>query len=251
MGRRLLIAGNWKMHHGPRAGDALARQLKAGLSGQTRVDVAVFPTFVTLPCVAARLQHTGVQVGAQDLHAQATGAYTGAVGGEMIRELGCHLVLCGHSERRSVFGDSDADVNAKVHAALRSGLQPVLCIGETLAQRNADQVESVVSTQLEGGLAGLNADQIAATVLAYEPVWAIGTGVTASPAQAQEVHAFIRRWIRERLPAYVADQIRILYGGSVKPGNASTLFSQPDIDGGLVGGASLKAESFIAIVQAD
>ncbi len=251
MGRRLLVAGNWKMNHGPRAGDELARQLKAGLSGQTRVDVAVFPTFVTLPGVAARLQHTGIQVGAQDIHAQPTGAFTGAVAGEMVRELGCHLVLCGHSERRSVFGDSDSDVNAKVHAALRSGLQPVLCVGETLEQRNAGQVEQVVARQLEGGLAGLNADQIAAAVLAYEPVWAIGTGVTATPAQAQEVHAFIRRWIRERLPTYVADQIRILYGGSVKPGNASTLFSQPDIDGGLVGGASLKAESFIAIVQAD
>ncbi len=251
MARRLLVAGNWKMNHGPQAGDELARELKAGLADQTRVDVAVFPTFVTLPGVAARLRHTGIQVGAQDLHAERSGAYTGAVSGEMVRELGCHLALCGHSERRSLFGDTDSDVNAKVHAALRSGLTPVLCVGETLSQRNADQVEQVVASQLEGGLAGLAADQVAALVLAYEPVWAIGTGVTATPAQAQEVHAFIRRWIRERLPPFVADQLRILYGGSVKPANASTLFSQPDIDGGLVGGASLAAESFIAIVQAD
>ena len=250
MARRLLVAGNWKMNLGPQGGDALARALKSSLAGQTRVDVAVFPPFITLPAVTARLQHTGIQVGAQDLHAEPAGAYTGAISGEMIRELGCHHVLCGHSERRSVFGDTDADVNRKVHAALRSGLLPMLCVGETLDQRNADQVEAVVAAQLEGGLAGLQADQIAAMTLAYEPVWAIGTGVTASPHQAQEVHAFIRRWIAERLPTYVSEQLRILYGGSVKPGNATTLFSQPDIDGGLVGGASLKAESFTAIVQA-
>ncbi len=250
MARRLLVAGNWKMNHGPRAGEALAMALKSALSDQTRVDVAVFPPFVTLPGVAQRLQHTGVHVGAQDLHAQVSGAFTGAVSGEMIRELGCHYVLCGHSERRAIFGDTDADVNNKVHAALRAGLLPVLCIGETLQEREAGRVEAVVSAQLEAGLAGLAEDQVVAAVIAYEPVWAIGTGVTATPGQAQEVHAFIRRWIGERLPTYVAEQIRILYGGSVKPGNAATLFSQPDIDGGLVGGASLDAESFTAIVQA-
>ncbi len=250
MARRLLVAGNWKMNLGPKSGDQLARELKAMLSDQTKVDVAVFPPFVTLPAVIARLQHTGIQVGGQDLHPEVSGAYTGAISGEMLRELGCHSVLCGHSERRSVFGDTDADVNRKVHAALRSGLLPVLCVGETLEQRNAGQVEAVIASQLEGGLAGLKADQIAAAILAYEPVWAIGTGVTATPDQAQEVHAFIRRWIKERLPPYVAEQIRILYGGSVKPGNAALLFSQSDIDGGLVGGASLDATSFSAIIQA-
>jgi triosephosphate isomerase len=250
MGRRLLVAGNWKMNLGPRAGDELARALKSSLSGQTRVDVAVMPAFVTLTTVTARLKHSGIRVGAQDLHAEPSGAYTGAVSGSMIRELGCDYVLCGHSERRAIFGDTDAMVNQKVHAAFRSGLLPVLCVGESLAQREAGQLESVVAAQLSGGLAGLQADQVVATTLAYEPIWAIGTGVTATPQQAQEAHAFIRRWIAERLPAFVAEQIRILYGGSVKPGNAATLFSQPDIDGGLVGGASLKAESFTAIVQA-
>ncbi len=250
MARRRLVAGNWKMNHGPRAGDNLARELKARLSGQTRVDVAVFPPSITLPAVTARLQHSGVQVGGQDLHPEVSGAFTSAISGEMIRELGCQMVLCGHSERRALFGDDDALVNRKVHAALRSGLVPVLCIGETLQQREAGQVEAVIASQLEGGLAGLQPDQVAAVILAYEPVWAIGTGVTASPGQAQEAHAFVRRWIAERTPPYVAEQLRILYGGSVKPGNAATLFSQPDIDGGLVGGASLKAESFTAIVDA-
>jgi len=250
MGRRLLIAGNWKMNKGPGEADTLARDLKTELSDCTHVDLAVAPTFLTIPEVAARLKHTGIQLGAQDLHTEVSGAYTSAIAGEMLRAAGCTFVLCGHSERRSVFGDSDDLVNAKVKAALRAGLQPYLCIGETLEERDSGQVQGVIERQLSVGLAGLEADQVASLVLAYEPVWAIGTGRTATPETAQEVHAFIRNWLADTYPGYVAAQTRILYGGSVKPGNAAELLGQPDIDGALVGGASLKAESFKGIAKA-
>ena len=168
----------------------------------------------------------------------------------MLRQAGCAYVIVGHSERRRVFGDDDALVNRKVHAALRAGLLPILCVGETLEERSAGQATQVVSSQLTQGLAGLSADQVASCTLAYEPVWAIGTGHTASPDQAQEVHAEVRAWLTQSYPAYVARQVRIQYGGSVKPGNALSLLSQPDIDGALVGGAALKVDSFVAIVEA-
>jgi triosephosphate isomerase len=250
MSRRPFIAGNWKMNKGPAQADALARDLKAALAGQTAVDVAVAPVSVSLPAVCARLQHTGIQVAGQNLHPAVSGAFTGEVSGEMLRELGCAYVLAGHSERRTLFGETDQVVNAKVHAAFRAGLLPILCIGETLDQRDAGAVEQVLAAQLEGGLAGLAADQIATVTLAYEPVWAIGTGRTASPDQAQGAHAFIRGWLAQNHPAFVAKQIRIQYGGSVKPANAKELLSQPDVDGALVGGASLKAESFAGIIAA-
>ena len=249
MPRRPFIAGNWKMNKGPSEADVLARALKAGLAENTAVDVAVAPPFVSLPAVCARLKHTGIQVAAQDLHAEVSGAFTGEVSGEMIRQLGCAYAIVGHSERRTIYGEDDATVNAKARAAFRAGLLPILCIGETLGQRDAGQVEAVIEAQLEGGLAGFEADQVAAITLAYEPVWAIGTGRTASPAQAQEVHAFIRGWLG-RYPDYVARQVRIQYGGSVKPANAAELLAQPDIDGALVGGAALKADSFCGIVAA-
>jgi len=250
MGRRTLIAGNWKMNKATGEADALARELKAALADCNQADFAVAPTFLTISEVSARLKHTGIQVGGQDLHTHSSGAFTGAVSGEMLRAAGCSFVLCGHSERRSVFGDTDETVNAKVHAAFRSGLQPYLCIGETLEQRESGQVQSVIERQLTIGLAGLATDQVASLVIAYEPVWAIGTGRTATPETAQEVHAFIRGWLQDNFPGFVATQIRILYGGSVKPGNAKELLAQPDIDGALVGGASLKAESFKGIAQA-
>lgn len=250
MARRLLIAGNWKMNKGPGEADALARELKTALSNCTQVDLAVAPTYLTISEVSTRLKHTGIQLGAQDLHSEKSGAYTSSIGGEMLRAAGCTFVLCGHSERRSLFGDTDEIVNAKVHAAFRSGLQPYLCIGETLDERESGQVNSVIERQLTIGLAGLEADQVASLILAYEPVWAIGTGRTATPETAQTVHAFIRNWLSDTYPGYVAAQTRILYGGSVKPGNAADLFGQQDIDGALVGGASLNAESFKGIAQA-
>ncbi len=250
MARRILIAGNWKRNKGPGEADQLARELKGALSEVSHVDLAVAPPALTLSEVGARLQHTGIQVGAQDLHPQPSGAFTSAIGGEMLRSAGCTFVLVGHSERRAIFGDTDEVVNAKMHAAFRSGLQPYLCIGESLEERESGQVNSVIERQLTLGLAGLEADQVVSAVIAYEPVWAIGTGRTATPEVAQEVHAFIRGWLQDNYPPYVAAQTRILYGGSVKPANARELLSQKDIDGALVGGASLKAESFKGIAEA-
>lgn len=250
MPRRPFIAGNWKMHMGPRQADELAQALKRALVDETAVDLAVAPPFLSIPAVAARLKHTNVEVAGQNLHAEAKGAFTGEVAGEMLREAGCTYVLVGHSERRTLFGESDETVNQKVHAAFRSGLLPILCVGETLDERDAGNATSVVERQLVKGTAALQDDQMAAVTLAYEPVWAIGTGRTATPDQAQEMHAFIRSWLRSSFPAFVADDLRIQYGGSVKPGNAAELLSQPDVDGALVGGASLDADSFRAIAEA-
>lgn len=250
MARRIFVAGNWKMNKGPAQADALAAALKAALVDQVAVDVAVAPTAIAIPSVAARLKHTGIHVAAQNLHPEISGAYTGELAGEMLREAGCSYAIIGHSERRHVFGESDAFINKKVHAAFRAGLLPILCVGETLAQRESGNEAAVVTGQLAAGLAGLAADQLAAVTIAYEPVWAIGTGHTASPAQAQSMHATIRQWLATNFPPFVARQLRIQYGGSVKPHNAASLLSQPDIDGALVGGASLDASSFVAIIKA-
>jgi triosephosphate isomerase len=250
MGRRIFIAGNWKMNKGPIEADTLATALKRALAGQTAVDVAVAPPSISIAAVASRLKHTGVEVSGQDLHAETGGAFTGAVSGEMLRQAGCTYVIVGHSERRQIFGDTDEQVNAKVHAAFRDGLLPILCVGESLAQRDAGTAEHVVCQQVKAGLAGLSADQVVTVTLAYEPIWAIGTGRTATPDQAQAMHAAIRTWLGHNHPPFVAQQLRIQYGGSVKPSNATALLSQPDIDGALVGGAALDAESFAAIVRA-
>ncbi len=250
MARRPFIAGNWKMNLGPEAADTLARALKSKLIDQTSVDMAVFPPFTSLHPVIGRLQRTGVEVGGQDLHAATNGAFTGAIAGEMLRELGCTRVLVGHSERRAVFGDTDDMVRAKADAAWRAGLLPILCIGETRPEREAGTAEAVVERQLGSALLGRPADQVGTVTLAYEPVWAIGTGLTASPSQAQAMHAHIRSWLRAHFPAFVADEVRIQYGGSVKSGNAAALLAEPDIDGALVGGASLNVDSFAAIVDA-
>ena len=250
MGRRLFIAGNWKLHKGPQQADTLATALKRALADETGVDIAVAPPYISIPAVVARLKHTGIHVAGQDVHPEIKGAYTSAVSSEMLKDAGCAYTLVGHSERRQVFGDDDATVSAKVHAAFRAGLLPILCCGETLAQREAGVAIEVVTQQLAAGLSGLAPDQVVSTTLAYEPVWAIGTGVTASPDQAQQMHAEIRAWLSANFPAFVPSQTRIQYGGSVKPGNAKDLLSQPDIDGALVGGASLDADSFLAIVRA-
>ena len=250
MSRRIFVAANWKMNKGPLEADSLASGLKKALANQTSVDIAVAPPYLSIPTVARRLQHTGISVAGQDLHSEVSGAFTSAIAGEMLRQAGCEYVIVGHSERRSIFGDDDALINRKVHAAYRAGLLPILCVGETLDQRTAGTAITVVNQQLELGLAGLSADQVASITIAYEPVWAIGTGHTASPEQAQEVHAQIRGWLSRNYPSYVPKQVRIQYGGSVKPGNALSLLSQPDIDGALVGGAALKVDSFVAIIDA-
>jgi triosephosphate isomerase len=250
MARRPFVAGNWKLHKGPSDAVALAAALKGELMDMTAVDVAVAPPFVSIPGVANALRHTGIHVAGQDLHPATSGAFTSAIAGEMLKEAGCTYVIVGHSERRLIFKDDDGFINEKVHAALRCGLLPILCIGETLEERDAGRASEVVRLQLQLGLAGLEPDQVVTTTLAYEPVWAIGTGRTATPAQAQEMHAGIRAWLAEQYPPFVANQVRIQYGGSVKPSNAAELLSQPDIDGALVGGAALQAESFLAIVRA-
>ena len=247
MSRRLFIAGNWKMNLGPEAARALASGLRQALADDTGVDVLVAPPAISIPAVVERLKHTGIFVAGQDLHLADSGAYTSQLSGGVLKEAG--WASSWPPERRSLFGDDDVAVNA-VHAAFKNGLLPILCIGETLPQREAGEAVDVVTQQLERGLAGLAPDQVVSTTIAYEPVWAIGTGVTASPEQAQEMHAAIRGWLAAHYPPFVPKQTRIQYGGSVKPGNAAELLNQPDIDGALVGGASLAVDSFVAIVRA-
>jgi len=244
-----LVVGNWKMH-GSRAFNAeliqglLAADLATTAPG---ADVAVCPPFVFLADVAASLQGSAIAVGSQDLSVQAQGAYTGEVSGPMVRELGATYAIVGHSERRSYHQESDQLVADKAKAALAHGLIPIVCVGETLAEREADQTEAVVARQLQAVIDTLG-EQLTRIVVAYEPVWAIGTGKTASPEQAQAVHAFLRAQLKAALPA--AASVPLLYGGSVKPDNAAQLFSQTDIDGGLIGGAALKASDFAAIARA-
>ena len=250
MRRRPYIVGNWKMYKNPAEADALAAALKRGLADHAAADVGVAPPSLAIPAVVARLKQTGVRVAGQNLHEQASGAFTGEISGEMLRAAGCSDVLVGHSERRQIFHEDDALIARKVSAAFRAGLLPILCVGETLPQRESGGADDVVCGQLAAALSGLAPDQIVSLSLAYEPVWAIGTGRTATPALAQAMHATIRGWLASRYPAYVAQGTRILYGGSVKPGNAAELLSAADIDGLLVGGASLDADSFLAIVGA-
>lgn len=247
--RRKFIVGNWKMHKGPNEADALADSLKKALAGRdASVDVGVAPPFVSIAAVTSRLKHTGIQVAAQNLHSEMQGAFTGEVSGEMLRQLGVAYALVGHSERRAIFGESDAFVAKKVQACFRSGLLPILCIGETLAERDAGQEKQVVTRQLAAAIGSLSADQVPSVTIAYEPVWAIGTGRTATPGQVQDIHATIRGWLESTFPAFVAKSTRIQYGGSVKGSNAAELMRMPDVDGALVGGASLIIEDFLAII---
>lgn len=250
MARRPFIAGNWKLNLGPRAAGDLAAGLVPRLSERGEVDIAVFPTALSITTVLAAVEGSGIEVGVQQVHRENKGAYTGTNSAVMAREAGCTRLLIGHSERRQLFGETDADVAAKITVGLAAGLLPVVCIGETLAQRDAGQVDAIVHGQISAALEGLEADQVSTLTLAYEPVWAIGTGRTATPQQAQDVHASIRGWLRSHYPAYVADEMRILYGGSVKPANAADLLACPDIDGALVGGASLTVDAFGGIVDA-
>ncbi len=247
--RRPFIAGNWKLHKAPGEADALAEQLKRTLADVTSVDIAVAPTFLAIPAVVARLRHSNIGVASQNVAIEAQGAFTGEVSAEMLKNAGVQYAIVGHSERRQIFGETDAIVNRKVQACFRAGLSPILCVGETLPERDAGQEEAVVGRQLEAGLAGLSADQVGTVTIAYEPVWAIGTGKVATPAQANDVHAFIRGWLG-RYPSFVPRSVRIQYGGSVKGSNAAGLLTQPEIDGALVGGAALSVEDFVAIVKA-
>jgi triosephosphate isomerase len=249
--RKPFVAGNWKMNTDSHSGVNLARSIARGSSRITEreVDVALIPPFVYLQAVAGAVCGTNVAIGAQDVYYEHTGAFTGEISPSMLKDVGCTYVLCGHSERRHVIGESDELINKKVSAVISGGLLPVFCVGELLEEREAEKTCEVVTRQIEKGLAGLTAEKVSAVTIAYEPVWAIGTGLTATPQQAQEVHAMIRELIGKMYNGGLAQEIRIQYGGSVKPDNAAELMSQEDIDGLLVGGASLKAEDFLAIIE--
>ncbi len=248
--RRPIIAGNWKMYKTGADGAALAKDLRAQVAGITKPEIVVCPTFTSLSPVAQALGGSNIQLGAQNVHWEKEGAFTGEISAAMLKELCVSYVVIGHSERRQFFGETNEGVNKRTKAALAAGLRPIVCVGEMLAQREAGQTSHVVSDQVMAGLAGLSKDDMVSTVIAYEPVWAIGTGKTATPAQAQEVHKLIRDILERMFGAEVAGKVRIQYGGSVKADNAKELLSQPDIDGALVGGASLKAGDFAAIVKA-
>ncbi len=247
--RQPLVAGNWKMNGTRASVPALLDGIKAGIGGITRVEVAVCPPFPFLPIAEEALSGTSIAWGAQNVSTEASGAFTGEVAAAMIRDFGCRYVIVGHSERRQYYGEDNRLVARKEAIAREHGLIPILCVGETLAQREAGITEEVVADQLDAVLELSGVEAFASTVIAYEPVWAIGTGLTATPEQAQEVHAFIRGRIAAKDPA-IAAGVRILYGGSMKPENAAELVAQPDIDGGLIGGASLKATDFLAICAA-
>jgi len=247
---RPLIAGNWKMHKTRAEAQALAQEIARGLPRPLEgADVALFPPFTSLGEVVAAVADSDIQVGAQNLYPEDHGAFTGEIAPPMLLDAGATCVLCGHSERRHILGEDDAMINRKVLAALGHDILPLLCVGETLEQREADETAAVISTQLKSGLEGVGNDRAADMTVAYEPVWAIGTGRTATAAQAGEIHALIRALLNERFGAAGA-QIRILYGGSVKPANARELLATAEIDGVLVGGASLQGESFCGIVKA-
>ena len=243
-----LVCGNWKLHKTVAESLELATAVKNAVGPLRDVEVAVAPVFTALHPVGKRLEGSAVALAAQDCFWEDQGAWTGEVSVKLLADVGCRYVIVGHSERRQHFGELDAAVNLKAKAILRHGLDPIVCVGETLAEREAGETFGRIAAQLAGSLADLDDGAMAKTVIAYEPVWAIGTGRVATTHQAQEVHAFIRGWIRERHGA-AAEAVRIQYGGSVKADNAPGLLGQPDIDGALVGGASLKADDFLAIVK--
>ena len=248
--RKPFIAGNWKMHLNRAQAAALARGLAEEVGSVREVTLAVCPSFVYLEAVASALATSTIKVGAQDMYFEPEGAFTGEVSGPMLTDVGCTYVILGHSERRHVLGETDDLINRKVKAALGCALRPILCVGELLGQREAGETQAVVRRQVEAGLAGVSAEDLSRVTIAYEPVWAIGTGRTASPGQAAEVHAFIREVVGSRYGPEAAQALTIQYGGSVKPGNAGDLLREAEIDGALVGGASLEVESFAAIVRA-
>ncbi|MCK4885801.1 MAG: triose-phosphate isomerase [Planctomycetes bacterium] len=250
--RKAFIAGNWKMNTDASGGAALAKGIAEatdGIAGES-VDVAFFPPFVYLQSVVSAVSSSSIGIGGQDIYFEEKGAFTGEISAAMLKDVGCVYALCGHSERRHVIGESDELVNKKVLASISGGLMPILCVGELIEERKAEKTEEVVERQVRAGLKDVSAEKMAAVTVAYEPVWAIGTGLTATPDQAQEVHAFIRNLLADMYDAKLAEEVRIQYGGSAKADNAAELMGQKDIDGLLVGGASLKVEDFAAIIKA-
>jgi triosephosphate isomerase (TIM) len=246
--RKPFIAGNWKLNLLGAEAAALA-DVVVESAKDVSAEVGIAPTYAALTAVAGALRGSAVRLIAQNVFWEDAGAFTGEVSAPMLKDLGVTHVIIGHSERRQFFGETDATVNKRLQAAIKHRLVPIFCIGETLVEREAGETLAVLERQVRGGLAGISTEDAAAMVLAYEPVWAIGTGMTASPQQAQDVHAFIRKLLGQLYSPAVADQVRIQYGGSVKPDNVKTLMAQPDIDGALVGGASLKSGSFVPIIR--
>ncbi len=249
--RTPMIAGNWKMNLSLDEAVALVNTIGSGMGDVSDVDVLVAPPFTHLAAVRSAIDASRIFLSAQNMHYEMSGAYTGEVSGRMLQQAGCTHVILGHSERRSLFGETSQVVNLKVKAASFLGLIPIVCVGETLEEREAERTFEVIGEQLESSLDNFKADQMmpTTTILAYEPVWAIGTGKTATPEQAEEVHQFIRSWIEKTFNTGTAAQVRILYGGSVKPDNVKALMAKPDIDGALVGGASLKGDSFVSLIR--
>jgi len=248
MARKPLMAGNWKMNKTIPEAVAMVKELKGKIAGVKDVDVLICPTFTAIAALANEAKGSNINIGAQDIFWEAKGAFTGEIAPNMLVDAGCTYVIIGHSERRQYFGETNETVNKKVKAALANGLIPVVCVGETLKEREDDVTFKVIESQIREGLKDLSKEDAAKIVIAYEPVWAIGTGKTATPDQAQEVHAFARKVYGE-MYGDACQQVRILYGGSVKPDNVKELMKKEDIDGGLVGGASLKADSFEALVK--
>ena len=246
--RTPVIAGNWKMHKTWDEARALARAIREGSGDLTRREIVIAPPFTAFAAVADEIHGSGIVLAAQNVHWEDKGAFTGEISLPMLKDAGCGMVILGHSERRQYFGETDELVNRKVRAVLNAGLQPIICIGETLSERESGKHEYTVSKQLSGGLDGLTGEDLLRIIFAYEPVWAIGTGRTASPETAQEMHGYIRGRLLEKF-GETAETVRVLYGGSVKPDNIDALMLQPDIDGALVGGACLEAESFLRIIR--
>ncbi len=249
MQRRPLIAGNWKMHLTREEAVSLAQAVAASCQTCTDRDVMIAPAFTSLAAVCAAVQGSRVLVGAQNIAWEKEGAFTGEISAPMLNDLGVAVAIIGHSERRHIFGEDNAMINRRLHGALNGAILPILCIGETLVEREAGKTFAVLEAQVRHGLAGVSGEQMAQVVVAYEPVWAIGTGKTATNEQAQEAHAFVRQLLGDIFEKNIAMAVRILYGGSVKPENIDDLMAQPDIDGALVGGAALKAESFDRIIK--
>jgi triosephosphate isomerase len=249
LARKLLIAGNWKMNLNSSEASELAESVVNQVGTQMEVAVCVCPTYTSLETVSQKVVNSNIALGAQNMHQENSGAYTGEISAEMLRHLFVSFVILGHSERRQYFGETDSDVNKKALVALEASLKPIVCVGESLEQRESGQLESVIESQIKGALQNVSPSHADQLVIAYEPIWAIGTGKTATPEDAEAVHAFIRKLLVEQLGAEAAGKIRILYGGSMKPENAEELLAQENIDGGLIGGASLKAHAFTSIVE--
>lgn len=249
MARKIFIAGNWKMNTNFEEAIALSKDIVNTLGNTTDVDIAVCPPYTNLQAVSEIVKGSAIKLGAQDVHWEKSGAYTGKVSCDMLKSVGVQYVIIGHSEQRTYFGETDETVNKKVKAALASGLLPIICVGETLEERKSGKMDSVISRQVKGAFEGISSDDALKCTIAYEPVWAIGTGETATPQQANDAHKFIRSIVSQIFSEEVAQAVRIQYGGSMKPDNAKALLAQSDVDGGLIGGAALKASSFAGIVN--